>query len=198
MIDRRLDKSTQGAANPELKRLSDSEIVLGFRGALRDVYPHLVSLGAHCHELWGHITDSLFHFMVLRTFAAKYGIHVYLLDDTASIGGMMARLDKTFPTNDCSICIEAPQMYEVDNHPNIEIMTNTEVRKVKKIQNGFEVKLVKKARFIDEEKCTGCGACVEACPVNLAHEMDGRVGGERKLVYMPFPQAVPLKFNIDS
>jgi heterodisulfide reductase subunit A len=123
--------------------------------------------------------------------AAKYGTKVYLVDDTPSIGGMMARLDKTFPTNDCSICIEAPQMYEVDNHPNIEILTNTDIRKVKKANGVFNVRLVKKARFIDEEKCTGCGACIEACPVTLPDEMDGKIGGSRKLVFMPFPQAVP-------
>jgi heterodisulfide reductase subunit A len=123
--------------------------------------------------------------------AAKYGVHVYLVDDTASIGGMMARLDKTFPTNDCSICIEAPQMYEVDNHPNIDIMTNTEVRKVSKSDDGFKVRLVKKAKYIDEEKCTGCGACTEVCPVSVPDEMDGKVGGVRKLIYVPFPQAVP-------
>jgi len=123
--------------------------------------------------------------------AAKYGTKVYLVDDTPSIGGMMARLDKTFPTNDCSICIEAPQMYEVDNHPNIEILTNADVRKVKKVNGRFKVRLVRKAKFIDEEKCTGCGACVEACPVSIPDEMDGKIGGMRKLVYMPFPQAVP-------
>jgi len=123
--------------------------------------------------------------------AAEYGTKVYLVDDTPSIGGMMARLDKTFPTNDCSICIEAPQMYEVDNHPNIEILSNTEVRKVKKADGGFKVRLVKKARFVDEDVCTGCGACVEACPVTLPDEMDGKIGGTRKLIHMPFPQAVP-------
>ena len=129
--------------------------------------------------------------------AANYGVKVYLVDDTASIGGMMARLDKTFPTNDCSICIEAPQMYEVDNNPNIEILTNTEVKKVKKTDGGFDVRLVKKARFIDEDKCTGCGACMEACPVAVLDELDGKINGKRKLVYMPFPQAVPNVAVID-
>ncbi len=129
--------------------------------------------------------------------AANYGTHVFLVDDTPSIGGMMARLDKTFPTNDCSICIEAPQMYEVDNHPNIEILTNTEARKVKKADGGFQVRLVSKAKFIDEEKCTGCGACMEACPVSVPDEMDGKIGGTRKLIYMPFPQAVPNMAVID-
>jgi len=129
--------------------------------------------------------------------AAKYGTKVYLVDDTASIGGMMARLDKTFPTNDCSICIEAPQMFDVDNHENIEILTNTEVRKVKKVNGKFKVKLMKRAKYVDEEKCTGCGACVEACPVSIPDEMDGKVGGVRKLISMPFPQAVPNVVSVD-
>ena len=129
--------------------------------------------------------------------AANYGTKVYLIDDTASIGGMMARLDKTFPTNDCSICIEAPQMYEVDNHENIEIMTNTEVRKVKKANGTFKVKLAKKPMYVDEEKCTGCGACVEACPISVPDEMDGKIGGKRKLVSMAFPQAVPNVVKVD-
>ena len=129
--------------------------------------------------------------------AAKYGTKVYLVDDTASIGGMMARLDKTCPTNDCSICIEAPQMFDVDNHENIEILTSTEVRKVKKVNGKFKVKLMKRAKYVDEEKCTGCGSCVEACPVSITDEMDGKVGGMRKLVYMPFPQAVPNVVSVD-
>ena len=129
--------------------------------------------------------------------AGDYGNKVYLVDDTPSIGGMMARLDKTFPTNDCSICIESPLMYEVDNHPNIEVLTNTDIRRVKKDNGIFKVRLVKKARFIDEEKCTGCGSCVEACPVSIPDELDGKIGGMRKLVYTPFPQAVPNAAIID-
>jgi heterodisulfide reductase subunit A len=129
--------------------------------------------------------------------AARYGVKVYLIDDTPSIGGMMARLDKTFPTNDCSICIEAPQMFDVDNHENIEILTSTEVKKVKKTDGKFSVRLLKKAKYVDEERCTGCGACVEACPVSVPDEMDGKIGGMRKLVSLPFPQAVPNVVTVD-
>lgn len=129
--------------------------------------------------------------------AADYGCHVYLVDDTASIGGMMSRLDKTFPTNDCSICIESPLMYKVDNHPNIEIITNCEVRRVNRDNGNFQIRLVKKARFVDADKCTGCGSCAEACPVSLPDELDGKVGGMRKLISIPFPQAVPNVSIID-
>jgi heterodisulfide reductase subunit A len=129
--------------------------------------------------------------------AAGYGVKVYLVDDTPSIGGMMARLDKTFPTNDCSICIEAPQMYQVDNHPNIEILSDTSVKKVKRKDGLFQVKLATQPRYVDLEKCTGCGACVEACPVSVPDEMDGKVGGTRKLIFMPFPQSVPNVVVID-
>ncbi len=129
--------------------------------------------------------------------AAKYGAKVYLVDDTPSIGGMMARLDKTFPTNDCSICIEAPQMYEVDNHERIEILTNAEVRRVQAGGGIFKIRLLQKPKFVDESKCTGCGACVEACPVSLPDPLDGKIGGRRKLISMAFPQAVPNKVAID-
>jgi heterodisulfide reductase subunit A len=129
---------------------------------------------------------------------AKYGVKVYLIDDSPSIGGMMARLDKTFPTNDCSICIEAPQMFDVDNHENIEILTSTEVKKVKRENGTFAVRLLKKATYVDEELCTGCGACVEVCPVSIPDELDGKIGGMRKLVSIPFPQAVPNVVAVDS
>ena len=87
---------------------------------------------------------------------AEYGFQVYLLEISPSIGGLMARLNKTFPTNDCSICIEAPKMYDVQKHSKITLLTNSEIRRVTGTAGNFQVRLVKKARFIEEEKCKGC------------------------------------------
>ncbi len=128
---------------------------------------------------------------------ANYGLKVYLVDDTPSIGGVMARLDKTFPTNDCSICIEAPKMYEVQKHPNIEILSNTDIRRVNAKDGQFQVRALQKARYIDSTKCKGCGKCIEVCPLNVPDELDAKIGGQRKLIYIPFPQAVPNIYVID-
>jgi len=128
---------------------------------------------------------------------AEYDYKVYLVDNMPTIGGIMARLDKTFPTNDCSICIEAPKMYEVQKHPNITMLTNTEVRRIKGNAGDFKVRLVKKARFVDEEKCKGCGKCAEVCPVDVPDELDEKLGGQRKLISVPFPQAVPNSYVLD-
>ncbi len=129
--------------------------------------------------------------------AAEQGVHVYLVERTPTIGGHMAMLDKTFPTLDCSACILTPKMVEVANHPNIKLVTYSEVQKVKRSKHSFEVEILKKPRFVDETKCTGCGTCAQHCPVEVPNEFDAGLG-IRKAIYVPFPQAVPLKHTIDE
>jgi len=98
---------------------------------------------------------------------ANMGFQVYLVEKTPSIGGRMAQLDKTFPTNDCSMCILAPKMIEASRHPNIRLLTYSEVEEVARGSGKFKVKIRKKARSVDEEKCTGCGDCWNNCPVRF-------------------------------
>ncbi len=101
---------------------------------------------------------------------ADMGFKVYLVENTGSIGGAMAQLDKTFPTNDCSMCLLSPKLVDTARHPNIEIITNAEVQKLNGQAGNFTVIIDKKPRYIDEEKCTGCGTCTNNCPVrNIAH-----------------------------
>jgi heterodisulfide reductase subunit A len=128
---------------------------------------------------------------------AEYGAKVYLVESSPTIGGLMARLNKTFPTNDCSICIEAPKMYDVQRNQNIELLTYTDVRRAKYVDGKYKVRLVKKSRFVDEDKCKGCGKCVEVCPITVNDELDGKLGGTRKLISIPYPQAVPNAYVID-
>jgi len=98
---------------------------------------------------------------------ANMGFQVYLVEKTPSIGGRMAQLDKTFPTNDCSMCILAPKMIEVSRHPNIKLLTYSEVEQVKGESGNFKIKIRKKAKSVDEDKCTGCGDCWNNCPVRF-------------------------------
>ncbi len=127
---------------------------------------------------------------------ASRGIKVYLVEKTPSIGGRMAQLDKTFPTLDCSICILAPKMIECLRHPNISLLTYSDVKEVKGQAGNFTVKVLKKTRYVDAAKCTGCGTCMEKCPVKVPNEFDMGLGN-RKAIYMPFKQAVPLVATID-
>lgn len=115
---------------------------------------------------------------------------VYLVERTPSIGGHMSQLDKTFPTLDCSSCILTPKMTLVGSHPYIELMTYSEVEEVAGYIGNFKVKVRKKARYVDEDKCTGCGLCQEKCPVKADSEFEAGIG-KRKAIYAPFPQAVP-------
>ena len=92
---------------------------------------------------------------------ADSGIKVYLVDSAPAIGGVMAQLDKTFPTNDCSMCILAPRLVRTGRHPNIEIITNSSVARVEGTPGNFRVTVRKKARYVDEKLCVGCGDCWE-------------------------------------
>ena len=128
---------------------------------------------------------------------ANMGFKVYLVEKSPSIGGRMAQLDKTFPTNDCAMCILAPKMIESNSHANIELLTYSEVEKVSGGIGKFKVKVKKKASFIDWSKCTGCNECAKVCPVELNSEFNENMG-KRKAIYIPFPQAIPNKYTIDK
>jgi heterodisulfide reductase subunit A len=126
---------------------------------------------------------------------ANGGIKVYLSERSAAIGGVMAQLDKTFPTNDCAMCTMAPRLVEIGRHKDIEILTLSEVEHVDGQPGNFTIRIKQQPRFVISSKCTGCGACTTICPVTLPSEFD-RGLGERKAIYRPFPQAVPNVFTI--
>ncbi|MGQ9629277.1 MAG: FAD-dependent oxidoreductase [bacterium] len=128
---------------------------------------------------------------------ADAGFKVYLVDEKPSIGGVMASLDKTFPTNDCSMCILGPKLVGTGRHPNIDILSYSDVKEVSGSAGNFNVKVLRKSRFIDETVCNGCGACIEVCPVEVPNEFDGNLSN-RKAVYKLFSQAVPNVATIDK
>jgi heterodisulfide reductase subunit A len=128
---------------------------------------------------------------------AEMGFKVYLLENTESIGGHMAALDKTFPTLDCSICIEGPKMVDCGRHPNIKIFANSELVKVDGYIGNFKVKIRKKPRYVIPERCTGCGECKDACPIEFPNEWDMNLG-TRKAISVPFDQAVPLVYTVNK
>ncbi|UCG69832.1 MAG: FAD-dependent oxidoreductase [Thermoplasmata archaeon] len=127
---------------------------------------------------------------------AEQGISVYIVEKSPSLGGKMAQLDKTFPTNDCSICILSPKLVAAGRHPNITLLTNSELKDLKGEAGNFKAFITKKPRYIIEEKCTACSLCAEACPVEKKSEFDEGLS-PRKAAYITFPQAVPLKYIID-
>lgn len=131
--------------------------------------------------------------------AAEAGRHVYLVERDPSIGGHMAKFDKTFPTLDCAACILTPKMTAVKNHPNITLLSYSDVVAVDGFVGNFKVKVRRKPRYVDEEKCVGCLECIERCVYKTAKfpsEFDLGLG-KRKPIYVPFPQAIPLVAVID-
>jgi heterodisulfide reductase subunit A len=127
---------------------------------------------------------------------ADTGFKVYLVDKSPAIGGKMSQLDKTFPTNDCSMCIESPKFIECDRHPNIEILSYTEVDRVEGEAGDFKVTLIKKPRYVKEDKCTGCSTCVEYCPVKVPDPYNQDLS-TNKAIHIYFSQAVPLITYVD-
>lgn len=127
---------------------------------------------------------------------AESGFKVYMVESKASIGGVMSQLDKTFPTNDCSMCILSPKLVEASRHPMITMMTLTEVMDVEGEAGDFTVTLKKKPRYVREDRCIGCGLCAEKCPSKVPAEYELGLMN-RKAIYVAYAQAVPMKYAID-
>ena len=127
---------------------------------------------------------------------AESGFYVYVVDNAPTIGGVMAQLDKTFPTNDCSMCIMSPKLVETGRHLNVRIISNAEVEAVEGTPGRFTVTITKKPRFILLDKCTGCGECAKHCPVSAIDTYNERMS-KRAAIYIQYPQAIPKVFLID-
>lgn len=128
---------------------------------------------------------------------AEMGYKVYLIEKSAAIGGHMPMLDKTFPTNDCSMCILSPKLVECGRHLNIEVLTCTDVLGIRGEPGNFTVTVNKRPRFVNPEKCISCGACARVCPIDVPDEFNQDLG-ERKAIYKLYPQAYPNAYVIDS
>jgi NAD-dependent dihydropyrimidine dehydrogenase PreA subunit len=128
---------------------------------------------------------------------AEQGFKVYLVETKSAIGGHMAQLDKTFPTNDCAMCTISPKLVETGRHLNIEILTNTEVLGVEGEAGNFTACLRRKPRYIDPLKCVGCGDCEKVCPIVLPDEFNEGLS-TRRAAYRLYPQAIPAAYAIEK
>ncbi len=127
---------------------------------------------------------------------ADSGYKVYLVEKQPSIGGVMAQLDKTFPTNDCAMCIMAPKLVATGRHHNIQLITNADIAIVDGQAGNFTVTVKQRAFRVDTTKCTGCGSCAQKCPIETVDEYNEGTK-VRKAIYVRYPQAVPLVYSID-
>ncbi len=128
---------------------------------------------------------------------AELGFKVYIVENSPAIGGIMSQLEKTFPTNDCAMCILSPKLVEVGRHQNIQVITNAEIEKVKGIAGDFDIVVKKNPRYINADKCTGCGLCSTWCPIETVSEYDEGLR-KRKSIFIKYPQAIPKLPTIDK
>ncbi len=128
---------------------------------------------------------------------ARAGFRVLLVEEKPAVGGRMVQLDKTFPTNDCSMCTISPRLVELERHPNIQLYPDSEVLGLEGEPGAFRLRLRRKPRFVDLNRCNGCGDCLDVCPVILPNEFEGGLG-VRKAIWKPYPQAVPRAMAISK
>jgi heterodisulfide reductase subunit A-like polyferredoxin len=128
---------------------------------------------------------------------AESGYYVYMVETSPAIGGVMAQLDKTFPTNDCSMCVISPKLVEAGCNLNINILTATDVEAISGEPGNFSVRVRKRARFVDLAKCTACGDCATACPIARPNEFNALLNN-RKAIYKRYPQAIPNAYAIEK
>ncbi len=128
---------------------------------------------------------------------ADGGLDVVMVEKSPAVGGMMARLDKTFPTIDCSICILGPKMVDVGQHEKIKLYAYSEIEEIKGYVGNYQIKIRRKATYVDWSKCTGCGLCMEKCPTKNAYDYFNFGAAPTRAINIPFPQAIPKKAKID-
>lgn len=128
---------------------------------------------------------------------ANAGYEVLLVEREPSIGGHMIQLSETFPTLDCAQCILTPRMVEVGHHPKVKLLTYSEIQEVSGYVGNFKVKILRKPRYVIEDKCNLCGECEKVCPIAAPCSFEGNLK-VRKAIYIPFPQAIPATYTIDA
>jgi len=178
------EKATEKAKELVRMAVAKVRLVEPLESRLVGIKPSALIIGGGVAGIWASLK------------LASSGFQVYLVEREPTIGGHMAQLDKTFPTLDCSACILTPMMVDVSRHPNITLLAYSEVKEVEGYVGNFKVKVLRKPRYVDEDKCIGCGTCATKCPVKVPNEFELGLG-TRKAIYVSFPQSVPLIYTID-